>query len=735
MEHNELSVRKQWAPYNQPPAKPILYSTDFKRHIPLVHENIPLDVLRSKIKEFTIVLDSNDRDVIQYPNPFHYKVIIGPQIQQKISEYIKDIHGNLVRDAITNNYLTKEIVVPLPGPIIKDKIVWIKYIRLAYAVLPRAYTMDINSLKKGNNECCIDNKSNLLDGDISTQIHIRELSDQISPYKYSTNDSLSNSFAVLFDHTIINNYFFISEHEGAGIEYDESLSELSTLTVSIKDSRGKQLEYPFLKSCKCCNEGRCDNKCCSLKVLDMTTFFGSLALDFESVINEIVKINCIIDTKDRTIIGNSIDFHYEIKNNMSELKIKINGKYKNETYNIVADIRKTEDNTYNGSFKGTINGDIKVIIQGNHVNGVVEYNFGISKVVIPFSIPITISDSFILIQHDVNVFIYSKSLLENIKIEYPVNDNFNDIRLNIMIGNALKFVGKIEKNKLDGVLTGNIWNKYINLTIYVINGVGSVVGKYGVDDVSLIIQFDNVNGILNISGKVGNDVISYTYNSSVKPITFHNWMQLYGFIKDNLNINHIIPFCLNVQKADMNLISNRSVINVLNFMNNITVSEVYKIEGYDKQEKYIGSYNFNNQFRMPVEMNKLLNMLNMNYKNNPDVNVVVNKSAKHVLGKILGSFNYDFENKNNNEIILSDVVNGTTYKLYGTLQDEFVVMNDEKNNISFGMMNIISHHDHPPKTKCCDCIISPKDKRLQNQLHIKLGLVIDDIPLLFNKQQ
>jgi hypothetical protein len=756
---NNIALRNNWSYYNQAPPNTVLYSTDFKRHMPLLHENIPVNnVLRSKIKEYTIVIDSNDRDIVQYPNPFHYRVLIGPQIQQKITEYLRDNLGNVLKDPITKELLTSDTITSTPGPVIKDKIVWIKYIRLSNTILPRAYTMDINALKQGNNDCCFDTKSNLLDGDKSIQVHIKELSDQISPYKYSTNDSLSNSFAVLFDHNIINNHYFMSTHDGSGIEYDEPLTEFTNFTISIKDSLGKQLEYPFLKSCKCCNSHHCHNSCCNkLKLIDMISYGGSFAIDFEPIFTETIHIQCIIDTVAHSIKDSLYNLQYEFKKiDNSTFKIVLNGKYKNMTVNIFSDIKRTEDNTYEGNFKDNnndINGIIKLVLQGDHISGVVNYTFGIMRIVIPFTLPITKASNIITCDHSVVATTYPSSILENIKIEYPINDIKSDdiIRINCKIGSILTLIATIDKKKslFNGTLTGTVFKKYISLSIFIVNGAGSVVGTYGTCEVSLIIQFDNINGIFNIKGRIGSDLINYSYASPIAPITIFNWKQIFGYMTDKLNINKIIPLCLNVDKIDMNITPNNSMINVISFRNNVIVSELYQIEknddlhsGRDGQEKFIGSYNLNNKYRLPVETNKLNNMININYNScsceSPNTTVVINKTQKQLLGKIMSGYppilNFDFENVTNYEIVLTDVIRKQQYNLYGTIQNHFISMNDDKYDVSFGYIESVVDNSYNKKN-CCDCIINPKDSRLQNQLHIKIGLVINDIPLLFNRQQ
>jgi len=749
------TVRKNWSWYNSPLPMPTMYSTDFKRHIPLIHENIPIDnVLRSKVKEFTMVIDSTDRDIVQYPNPFYYRVTIGPQVQQKITEFVRDEYGYVLKDPITNQPITNSFVVQTPGPIIKEKIVWIKYIRLVNAVLPRANSFSI----------CNETQSNVLDEDSSTQIQIKELTGQISPYKYSTNDNLTDCFAILFDNYIMNKHFYMSMHDGTGIIYDESLSSLNYLSVSIRNSNGKQLEYPFLKNCKCCNSN-CNNNCCDDKKKienicfspskneSVSHYGGMLTIDLEPLVTNTFSIKCTIDLIKKTIKGECIDITYTIKQlENKEQKITIKGTFMQMYYDITTYICKNND-TYEGNFKGcnismtkgiidNIDGNIKFVIQNSEIDGTVSYTFGNSRITIPFVLPFTTKDDKLYTcDHNITYTIYPQSFIENVALEYITHyvcsEDSSNITLKFKIGTLILKVDINTKTlTLDGSLTGKLFDKNISLTIFVVNGAGSIVGMFGKDDVSLILQFDDVNGIFNIKGRVGCEVMNYSYTFPFHPVTLDNWMQFYGSVTDVLNINRKIPICLNLSK--MNVVVGKNIYANLTHYNNKIVFETYQIENNKKHMKYIGSYNFNNKYRMPVEMNKLHDIINMNFFGTPNTTVVVNKSRNGILGKIMAGFppiiNYDFENKNN-EIVLVDVPTGDTTCLHGVINEECISVTDCK-NISFGMIETCIVENNIKTTKsCCDCVVSPKDFRLQNQLYFKIGLVVDDIPIIFNKQQ
>jgi hypothetical protein len=729
-QNNGYPVRSKWSYiYNNPPA-PILSTVDFINQIPLIHNNIPNNVLRSKIKEFTMILDSTDRDVVLYPNPFEYRVSIGPQVQQRIINYVRNSSGDAIMDPITRNPVTQESVISTPGPVVKDKVVWIKYIRVDHAILPRAYTMNLKSLE--NN--VLDHTSifhnvgmNVLDEDRCVQVHISEiegkLNNQIGPCHYSTNDSLTNSAAILFDNIPINKKFYFSTNKGSGTEYDESLRELHTLTISFKDSCGMQLRYPFLSSCKCCNTNSCKSICCKQNILETITYGGLLCVDLLPILQSWFDLNININLTTNDISGSGFNLKYKLEKMNDTYNILINGIFLENRLDLHGTLKKT-NNILHCEFGGKydivdIKGKLDFIVSENNISGIVKFTAGIEKFIISFSLPIHSTQTHISINHVILVHQYPMSIIEPIVLNIPVIDvGIDVIRYHGTIGNNTihgSFNKKSRSVKLE--LLGMLFNKHCNIAVDVKNGFGSIVGKYGSENISLVVNWNAQT--LIIFGQIGNNPINLVYNSSIGPLT--DFTKIYGMIQD-VTLQTNIPFCINIDKIESSLGIH---IDTSISLPGVTISnEMVAIS----DSQYIGSYSINND-RGPMNINCCTGVIFGDYVNiKNDTILIINKIENEFLGKIAGLFNYTIRSVDATQLDITDT--NTTYNLTGTIQKDFVSVLNPNSDMCIGII----HTDNAVQKKCCNCKISPKDIRLQNQLHIKLGLVHDDIPLLFNKQ-
>ncbi len=237
---------------------PMIVTTDFSNKSEVIHQNMnPVSILRDKIYEYNIVIDSRDRDVNVYPNPFDFKVSIDPFKIGSNSTFQYDSSGNIVIDPITKEpVLEKSVMISAPGPIIKPQIRKVKYVQFVLAKLPKSYTMRLNNILENNT---INSDLLVLDNDRFLMLDVKELR---NPEKYSTNDSLTNSFAILSDNEVSNKFHYTSYGCTEPIVFKNPLSKLDMLTVKIRDSEGKLLEYPFLKNCRCCSKKTCINTCC-----------------------------------------------------------------------------------------------------------------------------------------------------------------------------------------------------------------------------------------------------------------------------------------------------------------------------------------------------------------------------------------------------------------------------------------------------------------------------------------
>jgi hypothetical protein len=291
----------------------LLETVDYRKRMQLLHNNIPDIPHRIKLERFTMIIDSMDRDFNLYPNPFEYKVSIGPQIQQKIMEYIRNSDGDAIIDPLTRQPIYSEKNIPTSGPVIGEPIFWIKRIELDSVVLPRAYTLDQNSLSNPkDHDYHHQTIIPMLDGDRCIQVAIPELQRKC---KYSTNSNLSDAFAVLIDYQYSSNNFFMATNRCAGIDYSEPLDRLNNLSITFKDSNGNKLNYDYLKRCECCSNknNTCFNYCCNPNYINkFYSYGGGIFIDFKKPKMHTVVFGGSLDISNNKFIDGSDVVDYKL---------------------------------------------------------------------------------------------------------------------------------------------------------------------------------------------------------------------------------------------------------------------------------------------------------------------------------------------------------------------------------------------------------------------------------------
>jgi hypothetical protein len=65
--------------------KPLLYMLDTKNKHNTIYDNLNEELMKETIEEYRINIDSYNRDISIYPNPFDYKVILGPVVNSGIN--------------------------------------------------------------------------------------------------------------------------------------------------------------------------------------------------------------------------------------------------------------------------------------------------------------------------------------------------------------------------------------------------------------------------------------------------------------------------------------------------------------------------------------------------------------------------------------------------------------------------------------------------------------------------
>jgi len=279
--------------------KPIMFMPDNKNKHETLYDNLNENLLREALKEYRLNIDSSDRNVILYPDPFNYVVYLGPITNSGIapvvskpnltSEYrsfnkknnISNNYVNNIQNNIQNNVadnpdekififdnpdLIKEYTLKLERSfdpnIIRDfKNVY--YVRLDCAVIPRYNSICINKCwnfcrKKHHQknffkdeydrikDYCILNNRYIPDdrneynplGDRFIQIFIKELQ---SIRNFGTNPVTDKSFLLIYDKTLGALYLKLIPYSATKTYPESLLGNLNKLSIQFFDSWGQPL--------------------------------------------------------------------------------------------------------------------------------------------------------------------------------------------------------------------------------------------------------------------------------------------------------------------------------------------------------------------------------------------------------------------------------------------------------------------------------------------------------------
>lgn len=227
---------------------PMIEQMDYKNYNNTIHNNIGQNVLDEHIVEYKINIDSLDRDIQTYPNPFSFKV-----------QFDALSNGAVRTESRRNGKYehVNEFFVGAPGPKINKRFRNVKYIKLDSIVLPQYSKTMINE----NCEMVFDPDSYLVD-DRFVILSIDELDD--SRRIYSTGDSgfrvdpdtgkltnLPKIFGLIFPDTKLGNVYYTGTPYNSNKVYNSSdLGNINKLTIKLYDSCGKLLEFNDLLTYK-----------------------------------------------------------------------------------------------------------------------------------------------------------------------------------------------------------------------------------------------------------------------------------------------------------------------------------------------------------------------------------------------------------------------------------------------------------------------------------------------------
>lgn len=199
----------------------------------LYMNNISENFLNEEIKEYSVMIDSKDRNYQIYTNPFEYTVTFNPL--PSCAEY--DANG-------------KKIISQTPNPVINDNFVNIKYIKLDRIILPYYTTV------KQNLYVDVEDSDDVVKlWDINTDKNLTDdlyvimsIGSEYTDNNYrSTNDVLADSFATIYyDSNANKSHWFGSTSNGYKIFPQDQLGKLDKLRIKFYNPYGVPLNCPHL---------------------------------------------------------------------------------------------------------------------------------------------------------------------------------------------------------------------------------------------------------------------------------------------------------------------------------------------------------------------------------------------------------------------------------------------------------------------------------------------------------
>lgn len=172
--------------FQQPIQETILERHDYRHTTPIIHNNLKDNLLNEHIKEYTIILDSKQRDPSIYPSPYKYSVLVNQ-----------------------NNRNDK-------GGIILKELQNIKYIKVDSVVLPRRWKVENNFF--------IDETDILND-----RYFTLKLSNIVNNNIYSNNQQLTHDCLILSRFKKDNENFFNAQPLGSSNEFWYDINNLGNI--------------------------------------------------------------------------------------------------------------------------------------------------------------------------------------------------------------------------------------------------------------------------------------------------------------------------------------------------------------------------------------------------------------------------------------------------------------------------------------------------------------------------
>lgn len=224
---------------------PFIEKADFRNKNTLLHNNVNENLLLEQIIEYNLNIDSKDRSLVAYPNPFDFTVTFGGHgsvVENKTVLKKTPLSLGAVNES---KYESKKIVYEgTPGPVINKRFKNVKYLRLDYVILPKTNIIKKNDGSLVSSEYlddCIseDDKDKLTYKYKYLILRINEIrSDKI----LGTNKNLENDIFILYpDKLMGKNHIMWLPTSGSRNYKNSDLENITRLTFEILTPKGDVL--------------------------------------------------------------------------------------------------------------------------------------------------------------------------------------------------------------------------------------------------------------------------------------------------------------------------------------------------------------------------------------------------------------------------------------------------------------------------------------------------------------
>lgn len=217
---------------------PVINRQDYRNQYNTLHNNLQDNLINEHITEYRINIDSIDRDITAYPNPFDFTVTFAPPSRQAIKEkvYINPddpSKGKTIKTTYING---------APEPSINREFKNVKFVKIESIILPKYNRIIKTPIANEPSEPIefeyfIDG-NNSIDSDRFVILNIPELRNFNT---FGTNTALENGFILYTDRQYETFYSGLSYYSSRTFD-DNALGNITRLNFKLKTSRGEQLK-------------------------------------------------------------------------------------------------------------------------------------------------------------------------------------------------------------------------------------------------------------------------------------------------------------------------------------------------------------------------------------------------------------------------------------------------------------------------------------------------------------